>query len=594
MCGIFCYCGPWAEEELKQNYTSEGVSCSTCFENNRRRGPDDPRASIYSRDINGKWHAKFAGWVLWTQGFQMTHQPLRESTGNLLLWNGDIFSGALAQNSESDTQHLHSVLQTSTNIVDTLASIEGPYSFIYHDARTDSLYFGRDPIGRHSLLVNVVPEKRVLILSSVASKKMQNWMELPALGIFRMDLTRDDLNLTLFPWENIPEAIHQLEEDLNMKIKVEAPIGSLGVNDITSEPQLEDFVFMIPIDDKNIEVTMERLLRDEEISKRVEEVSKRLRDSVRLRVEKKPNYCMDCIKLKLEMNEVNCTHSKIGLLFSGGLDSTILAAIAHEFVPEKESIDLINVAFEKGEKGSKKIKRGDKNDEEKRENFDVPDRKTGRQAFEELKRLFPRRQWNFVESNVTRSELEECLRTRICHLIYPRRTILDESLGSALWFAARGSGTLAGTSESYQSPCRILLLGMGADELFGGYTRHRTIFRRKGWEGLGGELNAEIRRISERNLGRDDRVVADHGKQSRLPYLDDNFVRYVTSLKPWERCCPIDRMPPGLGDKLLLRLCAFKLGLKETSAFPKRAFQFGSRIAKSHENASDISKWLMW
>lgn len=41
------------------------------------------------------------------------------------------------------------------------------------------------------------------------------------------------------------------------------------------------------------------------------------------------------------------------------------------------------------------------------------------------------------------------------------------------------------------------------------------------------------------------------------------------------RCYPTDKMPSGLGDKLLLRLLAYKLGFQSTANFPKRAFQFG-------------------
>lgn len=82
---------------------------------------------------------------------------------------------------------------------------------------------------------------------------------------------------------------------------------------------------------------------------------------------------------------------------------------------------------------------------------------------------------------------------------------------------------------------QILLMGMGADELFGGYTRHRNAFKRQGWEGLEKELQMDWQRISSRNLARDDRVVSHHGKQPRTPYLDEKFSDFVVSLKPWEK-----------------------------------------------------------
>lgn len=137
--------------------------------------------------------------------------------------------------------------------------------------------------------------------------------------------------------------------------------------------------------------------------------------------------------------------------------------------------------------------------------------------------------------NITQAELQKYRALRICHLLYPLCTILDESLGCAVWFASRAKGTLSTSDHFYESPCRVLLLGMGADELFGGYMRHRTILKHKGWNALAEELNIELTRISERNLGRDDRIVSDHGKQSRLPYLDESIVEYVQQLKPWER-----------------------------------------------------------
>ena len=46
-------------------------------------------------------------------------------------------------------------------------------------------------------------------------------------------------------------------------------------------------------------------------------------------------------------------------------------------------------------------------------------------------------------------------------------------------------------------------------------------------EGLLDEIRLEMSRISERNLGRDNRIVADSGVAPRFPYLDEEVVRWV-------------------------------------------------------------------
>nr|XP_026487102.1 uncharacterized protein LOC113394117 [Vanessa tameamea] len=194
------------------------------------------------------------------------------------------------------------------------------------------------------------------------------------------------------------------------------------------------------------------------------------------------------------------------------------------------------------------------------------------------------RMWIFREVNVPKEKLEKYQSSIIGDLVYPRRTILDESLGSALWFAARWD------DELDVSPCRILLIGSGADELYGGYMRHRQSLRRRGWLGLSQELLKDWKRISFRNLARDNRVICDHGRQPRMPYLDEDHVNYVLKLKPWLKCFPSENLECGVGDKLMLRLVALHLGLKNSATLPKRALQFGSRIANKKEKGSDLSK----
>ena len=115
---------------------------------------------------------------------------------------------------------------------------------------------------------------------------------------------------------------------------------------------------------------------------------------------------------------------------------------------------------------------------------------------------------SLVLVNTALPELQSTRSSHIKHLLHPLHTVLDDSIGCAIWFAARGKGVDFVTGVEVDTPARVLLLGMGIDEQLGGYSRHRTRFAREGHTGLGEELRMELLRISERNLGRDNRIVS--------------------------------------------------------------------------------------
>jgi hypothetical protein len=54
----------------------------------------------------------------------------------------------------------------------------------------------------------------------------------------------------------------------------------------------------------------------------------------------------------------------------------------------------------------------------------------------------------------------------------------------------------------YVSRCKVLLVGIGADEQLGGYSRHRSVYQRGGQAALRRELCMDTARIYNRNLGR--------------------------------------------------------------------------------------------
>lgn len=65
----------------------------------------------------------------------------------------------------------------------------------------------------------------------------------------------------------------------------------------------------------------------------------------------------------------------------------------------------------------------------------------------------------------------------------------------------------------------------------------------QGWRGLAGELGEDTRRLWSRNLGRDDRLVADTGREARHPFLAEEVVETILGT-PLPLVADL-RLPPG-------------------------------------------------
>ena len=68
-----------------------------------------------------------------------------------------------------------------------------------------------------------------------------------------------------------------------------------------------------------------------------------------------------------------------------------------------------------------------------------PDRLAAIAAVQELKVLYPSRQWKLLHVDVTAVERFEAEK-RIRSLILPNDSIMDLNIGTAFWFASRGLG----------------------------------------------------------------------------------------------------------------------------------------------------------
>ena len=81
--------------------------------------------------------------------------------------------------------------------------------------------------------------------------------------------------------------------------------------------------------------------------------------------------------------------------------------------------------------------------------------------------------------------------------------------------------------EWVRSKSKVVLSGLGADEVFCGYARYKTAFERGGIKEMDAEMSLDLDRLWHRNMGRDDRAISDNGKEARFPFLDVNLMRYL-------------------------------------------------------------------
>ena len=121
--------------------------------------------------------------------------------------------------------------------------------------------------------------------------------------------------------------------------------------------------------------------------------------------------------------------SEVAVLFSGGLDSVVLARLAHDALPADATIDLINVAF--GER---------RGDAEK-----APDRLAARSALRELRLACPSRKFRLIEATAAPGDLAR-IADDVAALAAPCSTHMDFNIAAALYVAAIGARAFCTTA----------------------------------------------------------------------------------------------------------------------------------------------------
>lgn len=134
--------------------------------------------------------------VLSLRGDHVAQQPLvDEASGSVLCWNGEAWKiqGQLVQG--NDGEAVLSLLTDASrrhdedHVLNVLRSIEGPFAFIFFDKPSGRLYYGRDRLGRRSLLLHAGGP---FVLSSIVEQPTLGWEEVEPDGCYVIQLHRTD------------------------------------------------------------------------------------------------------------------------------------------------------------------------------------------------------------------------------------------------------------------------------------------------------------------------------------------------------------------------------------------------------------------
>lgn len=229
--------------------------------------------------------------------------------------------------------------------------------------------------------------------------------------------------------------------------------------------------------------------------------------------------------------------NRTAVLFSGGLDSSIIAHLAKPFT----ELRLYTVGYP----GSHDLEAGRKGAEE----MGLP--------------------WEAVMVD------DDALRSAIVYL----RDLLEVSDPVTISFEVPLYLACARVPEA------IMLSGQGADELFGGYARYSSMSPAD----LGEARRKDLQELLTGGQPREARLANMFGKELKCPYLDLRVIEAALAISP-------DSLMGDLGNKQPLRRIALDLGLSSAHS-PKKAAQYGSGVMKAMKRIAasegkDLKRWV--
>ena len=222
------------------------------------------------------------------------------------------------------------------------------------------------------------------------------------------------------------------------------------------------------------------------------------------------------------------TISKFGILFSGGVDSSLIAFVSKQL---KCNFTCYTVGIE------------------------------GSDDIEWAKKVADEYGFNFKYKVLGLDELENAVREVI--KLLNSTDIVKIGVGSVLY---------AGGKLALSDGNNILFGGLGSEEVFAGYKRHEEALQSNNFEALHKECWSGLKNMWKRDILRDFTIAKCLGLDLRIPFLDKDLIKAAMSVHPMLK---LDKE----NKKLILREAAEFIGLKKGFAWRKKqAAQYGSNF----------------
>lgn len=219
---------------------------------------------------------------------------------------------------------------------------------------------------------------------------------------------------------------------------------------------------------------------------------------------------------------------RMGIIFSGGIDSVLAAYIASRMVPEV-------TCYTCGVEGSSDLE-------------------------------FARQIAGRLNLPLKANELSQ---ERVEQLVPEIIRVIEDSNAGQVEVALPVYGAV---ELAKKDGIRIMLTGQGADELFGGYGWYSNVAKREGYRKLRARMAEDLSLLYKETLEREDKITMAHSIELREPFLDMEVVSASMAMDLRLNVKPDDRF-----GKRVHRRLAQTLGIPEEIAFRvKEAAQHGS------------------